>query len=138
MYFTYRKREDMANIHVLTTDLGTINGKNLLEGNVDITSADLGLDLVDNTPDAEKVVASAGKLTTPILINGVEFDGSADITVTAGDADAYKKGQDVEIGLDNSLILTAPDGKKYSLSVTDTANLVTTEITAEPENPGVF
>ena len=121
-----------ANIHVLQSDIGTINGKSILGGDIVITKEDVGLGLVDNTPDAEKVVASAGKLTTPILINGVEFDGSADITVTAGDADAYKKGQDVEIGLDSSLILTAPDGKKYSLSVTDTANLVTTEIVVTP------
>ena len=125
MYFTYRKREDMANIHVLKTDLGTINGKNLLEGNVDITSADLGLDLVDNTPDAEKVVASAGKLTTPILINGVEFDGSNDITIIAEDSNSYTKGEDFEIVQDKNLILTSPSGFRFSVNLDTDGRLAT-------------
>ena len=121
-----------ANIHLLQTDIGKINGKDILAGDVTLSKEDIGLDKVDNTPDAEKVVASAGKLTTPILINGVEFDGSANITVAAGDADAYKKGEDVEIASDKNLILTSPDGTKFSLSVNDTANLVTTEIVVVP------
>lgn len=41
----------------------------------------LALGSVDNTADAAKVVASAGKLTTPRNINGVPFDGTANITV---------------------------------------------------------
>ena len=121
-----------ANIHLLQTDIGKINGKDILAGDVTLSKEDIGLDKVNNTPDAEKVVASAGKLTTPILINGVVFDGSANITVTAGDADAYKKGEDVEIASDKNLILTSPDGTKFSLSVNDTANLVTTEIVVVP------
>ena len=121
-----------ANIHLLQTDIGKINGKDILAGNVTLSKDDIGLDKVDNTPDAEKVVASAGKLTTPVLINGVKFDGSADITVTAGDANAYKKDEDVEIALGKNLILTSPDGTKFSLSVNDTANLVTTEIVVTP------
>ena len=121
-----------ANIHLLQTDIGKINGKDILAGNVTLSKEDIGLDKVNNTPDAEKVVASAGKLTTPILINGVEFDGSANITVTAGDANAYKKGEDVEIASGKNLILTSPDGTKFSLSVNDTANLVTTEIVVVP------
>ena len=121
-----------ANIHLLQTDIGKINGKDILAGDITLTKEDIGLDKVDNTPDAEKVVASAGKLTTPVLINGVEFDGSANITVAAGDADAYKKDEDVEIALGKNLILTSPDGTKFSLSVNDTANLVTTEIVVGP------
>ena len=121
-----------ANIHLLQTDIGKINGKDILAGDVTLSKGDIGLDKVDNTPDAEKVVASAGKLTSPVLINGVEFDGSANITVTAGDANAYKKGEDVEITLGKNLILTSPDGTKFSLSVNDTANLVTTEIVVTP------
>ena len=121
-----------ANIHLLQTDIGKINGKDILAGDVTLSKEDIGLDKVNNTPDAEKVVASAGKLTTPILINGVVFDGSANITVAAGDADAYKKGEDVEIASDKNLILTSPDGTKFSLSVNDTANLVTTEIVVVP------
>ena len=121
-----------ANIHLLQTDIGKINGKDILAGDVTLSKNDIGLDKVDNTPDAEKVVASAGKLTTPVLINGVEFDGTANITVTAGDANAYKKDEDVEIALGKNLILTSPDGTKFSLSVNDTANLVTTEIVVTP------
>ena len=121
-----------ANIHLLQTDIGKINGKDILAGDITLSKEDIGLDKVNNTPDAEKVVASAGKLSTPVLINGVEFDGSANITVTAEDANAYKKGEDVEITLGKNLILTSPDGTKFSLSVNDTANLVTTEIVVTP------
>jgi hypothetical protein len=52
---------------------GTVSG---------ITKAMVGLGSVDNTADASKSVASAAKLTTPITINGVSFDGSANITVS--------------------------------------------------------
>ena len=121
-----------ANIHLLQTDIGKINGKDILAGDITLSKDDIGLDKVDNTPDAEKVVASAGKLTTPVTINGVAFDGSTNIVVTAGDANAYKKDEDVEIGLGKNLILTSPDGTKFSLSVNDTANLVTTEIVVTP------
>ena len=121
-----------ANIHLLQTDIGKINGKDILAGNVTLSKEDIGLNKVDNTPDAEKVVASAGKLTTPVTINGVAFDGSTNITITADDANAYKKGEDVEIALGKNLILTSPDGTKFSLSVNDTANLVTTEIVVTP------
>lgn len=51
-----------------------------------ITADDIGLDNVDNTADANKVVASAGKLTTARKINTVDFDGTADITITAIDS----------------------------------------------------
>lgn len=39
-----------------------------------------GLNLVDNTADSAKNVLSATKLTTARTINGVSFDGTADIT----------------------------------------------------------
>ena len=45
------------------------------------TKADVGLGDVDNTADANKNVLSATKLTTARNINGVSFDGTADITV---------------------------------------------------------
>ena len=58
--------------------------------NKTLTKADVGLGNVDNTADANKNVASAGKLTTARTINfigddatgSVEFDGSADVNVT--------------------------------------------------------
>ena len=67
-----------------------------------VTKAQVGLDKVDNTADADKVVASADKLTTSRKIWGQEFDGTADVSgdialdgniVTPGDA------QLVDLGL---------------------------------------
>lgn len=77
-----------------TTDLAekvdkttTVNGHEL-SANVTLTKADIGLSNVDNTADANKVVASAGKLTTPrnIALSGnatgtASFDGSQDISI---------------------------------------------------------
>jgi len=51
-----------------------------------ITKAMVGLSNVDNTADSAKAVASAAVLTTARNINGVSFNGSANITV----ADATK------------------------------------------------
>lgn len=48
-----------------------------------LTKSQVGLANVDNTSDATKAVLSATKLTTPRTINGVSFDGSANITVAA-------------------------------------------------------
>ena len=41
----------------------------------------LGLNNVNNTADANKSVASAAKLTTARKINGIDFDGTAPITI---------------------------------------------------------
>ena len=66
-----------------------LNGHALDGDSLDLTKADVGLGNVDNTADANKVVASAGKLTTPraITIAGdatgtASFDGSAPVTIT--------------------------------------------------------
>ena len=53
-----------------------------LTGDISLTKNDIGLNLVDNTADLVKSVASASRLTTARTINGVSFDGSANITVT--------------------------------------------------------
>lgn len=45
------------------------------------TKSEVGLGNVDNTSDASKSVLSATKLTTARTINGVAFDGTANITV---------------------------------------------------------
>ena len=45
------------------------------------TKADVGLGNADNTADVNKNVLSATKLTTARTINGVSFDGTANITV---------------------------------------------------------
>jgi len=70
-------------------------------GAVSLVKGDVGLGSVDNTADAAKSVLSASKLTTPVTINGVSFDGSAAITVadstkepaiTAGTTSQYWRG----------------------------------------------
>jgi hypothetical protein len=45
------------------------------------TKTDVGLGNVDNTADVNKNVLSASKLTTARNINGVSFDGTANITI---------------------------------------------------------
>lgn len=47
------------------------------------TASDIGLGSVDNTADAAKAVLTAATLATSRNINGVAFNGSANITVTA-------------------------------------------------------
>ena len=121
----------MANIHLLDSDLFKLNGKSLLEGDIVLSKDDLGLDKVDNTLDAEKVVASANKFTTPILINGVEFDGSEDINIIAEDANTYTVGEDFEVGQDQKLILTSPSGFKFAVSLDADGRLTTTEVTVD-------
>ena len=126
----------MANIHLLDSDLFKLNGKNLLEGDIVLSKDDLGLDKVNNTPDAEKVVASAGKLTTPILINGVVFDGSADINIIAEDINTYTVGEDFEVGQSQKLILTSPSGLKFAVSLDSDGKLTTTEVVVGGETGG--
>jgi len=65
----------------------TVNG-HALTGNVTVTKEDVGLGNVNNTADSAKVVASAGKLTTPRTIKltgnatgSVSFDGSKDASI---------------------------------------------------------
>ena len=121
----------MANIHLLVSDLFKLNGKNLLVGDIVLSKDDLGLDKVDNTPDAEKVVASADKFTAPILINGVEFDGSADINIIAEDINTYTVGEDFEVGQSQKLILTSPSGLKFAVSLDSDGRLTTTEVVVD-------
>ena len=60
--------------------LGTTGNGSGLTG---LTKSQVGLTNVDNTADSAKSVSSAATLTTPRTINGVSFNGSANITVTA-------------------------------------------------------
>ena len=50
-------------------------------GAVSLDKGDVGLANVDNTADASKNVLSATKLATAITINGVSFNGTANITI---------------------------------------------------------
>lgn len=66
-----------------------LNGHALSGDSLDLTKSDVGLGNVDNTADANKVVASAGKLTTARTITlagdatgSASFDGSANATIT--------------------------------------------------------
>ena len=61
-----------------TDAVATVAGRT---GNVVLTKSDVGLGLVDNTADASKNVLSSTKLATARTINGVNFDGSANITI---------------------------------------------------------
>jgi hypothetical protein len=61
-------------------------------GVVTLVKADVGLANVDNTADSVKSVASAATLTTARTINGVSFNGSAAITVTANTTNALTIG----------------------------------------------
>jgi len=47
-----------------------------------IDKSDIGLSNVNNTADELKNVLSATKLTTPVTINGILFNGSSNITIT--------------------------------------------------------
>ena len=58
----------------------------------DLNKAAVGLGNVDNTADSTKSVASAATLTTARTINGVSFNGSANITVSANTTNALTIG----------------------------------------------
>lgn len=70
-------------------------------GIVTLVKSDVGLGNVDNTADASKAVLSATKLTNSRTINGVSFDGTANISIydstkepiiTAGTTGDYYRG----------------------------------------------
>lgn len=60
----------------------TVAGK-ALSANITLVKGDVGLDSVDNTADTAKNVLSATKLTTARTINGISFDGTANISIGA-------------------------------------------------------
>lgn len=59
---------------------GAVSSVNGLTGDVILTKNNIGLTNVDNTADADKNVATAKKWESPVLINGMQVDGS-NITV---------------------------------------------------------
>ena len=71
-------------VYITSGAVDSVAGKT---GVVTLAKADVGLANVDNTTDASKNVLSATKLTTARTINGVSFDGSANITIPTNDAD---------------------------------------------------
>ena len=71
----------LANWQELLTPTDAVQSVAGKTGVVTLTKNDVGLGNVDNTADSTKKVLSASKLTTPRTINGVSFDGSANITI---------------------------------------------------------
>ncbi len=71
----------LANWQELLTPTDAVQSVAGKTGVVTLTKSDVGLGSVDNTADSTKKVLSASKLTTPRTINGVSFDGSANITI---------------------------------------------------------
>ncbi len=63
---------------------GKATFRTLVEADIPaLSKSKVGLNNVDNTADSAKNVLSASKLTTARNINGVAFDGSNNITITA-------------------------------------------------------
>lgn len=114
-------------------------------GYVNITKANIGLGNVDNTADANKSVKSAGQLTTARNINGVAFNGTKDITVTANPTTTTLINEDLNNiktpGLYNSggnnTTTNKPSGiDAYGLFVYKTAGgYITQELTGGNNNP---
>ena len=67
-----------AYVKITSGEVSSVAGKT---GVVTLVKGDVGLGSVDNTADSAKNVLSATKLTTARTINGVSFDGTANITV---------------------------------------------------------
>ena len=72
-------------IKITSGEVSSVAGK---AGVVTLTKSDVGLPNVDDTADSSKSVASATKLTTARLINGIAFDGTGDINL-----DVYSKAE---------------------------------------------
>ena len=113
------------------------NGDILVWNGVDwvntvLSKAMVGLGNVDNTSDADKIVASAGKLTIPVNISlsgdasgSVSFDGSAntDIVITVGN-DTHAHAFNNLTGIPTTLA-------GYGITDADTSAQITTKINNE-------
>lgn len=99
--------------------VNTVTKVNNKTGNVVLNKSDIGLDKVDNTPDVEKVVASAGKLTNPVKINGENFTGDKDIDIkfkTINNQNILGTGN-INIESGNSLPIFTEDDKNKVLTI---------------------
>lgn len=100
----------------------TINGK-ALTADITLAKADVGLDKADNTPDAEKKVAEAAKLSTArtIEISGdatgsATFDGSENINIAA--TVSHATAADTATNADEATHATAADTAKKADAAT--------------------
>ena len=92
-------------------------------GVVTLAKSDVGLNNVDNTSDANKNVLSATKLATARTINGVAFDGTANITVSDSTAVKLTGDQTIDgvITFSSSPIVPTPASGDNSRRVATTA-----------------
>lgn len=116
---TLAKMANMATASLIyrrtaATGVPEVNTLAQLKTDLALVKADVGLGSADNTADSAKVVASAAILTTARAINGVNFDGSAPITVTA--AGATLSGSTIAVGMLGTSASTAAAGNDARLS----------------------
>ena len=101
--------------------VNTVFKVNNKTGNVMLDKNDIGLNRVDNTPDNEKSVATAGRLTLPVKINGVEFSGNEDIEIkfkTINNQDILGVGN-INIETGSSLPAFTEDDKNKVLTINE-------------------
>lgn len=99
--------------------VNTVSKVNNKTGNVILDKTDVGLDKVDNIPDNEKSVATAGKLTNPVKINGEVFSGDKDIDIkfkTINNQNILGTGN-INIESGNSLPVFTEDDKNKVLTI---------------------
>jgi len=123
--------KNYVDLQVAGVKLATI-GTNTLLGNNTASTADavaltplqvktmLSLNNVDNTSDATKNVLSATKLTTTIKINGVDFNGSTNITIPGDNLGNHTATQNIKMvtfALNNDGV----DGKGLTFETTGNA-----------------
>lgn len=89
-------------------------------GVVTLTNADVGLGSVDDTADSDKAVLSASKLTTARTINGVSFDGTANVAIPGNPAVATATGG----------VMDCSAGDHFALAVTGATTLSFSNIPA--------
>jgi hypothetical protein len=123
LYFTSARAAGAAPVQ-------TVAGKT---GSVSLVKGDVGLGNVDNTSDAAKAVLSATKLATARTINGVSFDGTANITITDStkEATANKNQINGYAGLDSSGLVLASLLPSYVDDVLEYTNLAGFPATGE-------
>ena len=101
-----------------------------------ITKSTIGLNLVDNTADITKSVASAAILTTARTINGVSFNGSSNITINAVDftariASSEKGIANGVVPLNSSTLIDSTYLPSYVDDVLEYSNLASFPTTGE-------
>ena len=101
-----------------------------------VTKTQVGLSNVDNTADANKIVLSASKLTTARTINGVSFDGTGNIVISATDSTARiptsEKGQPNGVAtLDANGLVPSTQLPSYVDDVIEAATSVNFPVTGE-------